>query len=110
LKVAHSRELKSSLKDKNQELNLRKREGSSRNGSQGSFSLLLSGQQPKGVGGGLFIAPTPKRAVGELFTGLVQWTALEADLNRTSPVKWLETRKKQFWNLVSTPDKSGGAL
>jgi hypothetical protein len=72
LKVAHSRKLKSSLKDKNQELNLRKRGGSSKNGSQGNFSLLMSGQQPKGAGGGQFIAPTPKRAVGELFTGLVQ--------------------------------------
>jgi hypothetical protein len=39
---------------------------------KGVFSLLLSGQQPKGVGGGLFIAPTPKRAIGELFTGLVR--------------------------------------
>jgi hypothetical protein len=46
LKVAHSRELKSSLKNKNQDLDLREREESSSFGSQGSFFYFLRGQQP----------------------------------------------------------------
>jgi hypothetical protein len=35
-------------------------------------------QQPKGAGGGPFIAPTSKRSIGELFTGKVRWTSAEA--------------------------------
>jgi hypothetical protein len=38
--VAHSRELNSSLKDKNQDLDLREREESKNFGSQGSFSIF----------------------------------------------------------------------
>jgi hypothetical protein len=48
---------------------------------------------PRGVGWGLFIAPATKRAIGELFTGQVQCTSLEAG------VKSLEAGL--------TPDKSG---
>jgi hypothetical protein len=53
-------------------VNLRDRGESSRNESQGSFSCLLSGQWPQGVGGGLFIVPTTKRVVGRLPTGQVR--------------------------------------
>jgi hypothetical protein len=53
-------------------VHLRKRGESSRNESQGSFSCFLRGQWPQGVGGGLFIAPTTKRAIGRLSTGQVQ--------------------------------------
>jgi hypothetical protein len=42
---------------------------------------FLSGQPPWGVGRGLFIVPTSKRAAGEFFTGQVRWTSLEADRN-----------------------------
>jgi hypothetical protein len=72
LKVAHSRELKSSLKNKNQDLDLREREESSSFGSQGSFFYFLRGQQPYGVVGGIFIAPTSKGVIGELFTEQVR--------------------------------------
>jgi hypothetical protein len=34
--------------------------------------VSLSGQRSKGVGGGLFIAPTSKRVIRELFTELVR--------------------------------------
>jgi hypothetical protein len=39
--------------------------------------MILSGQQPKGAGRDLFIAPTSKGAVGEL---QVWWTSLEASI------------------------------
>jgi hypothetical protein len=39
----------------------------------GSVLHFLSGQQLKGVGGGLFISPTLKRVIGESFIGLVRW-------------------------------------
>jgi hypothetical protein len=57
-----------------------------------SFAFL-SGQQLKGVGGGLFIVPTSKRAIEESFTRLVQCCSLEVSLDwtclvhRTSPVR-----------------------
>jgi ribose 5-phosphate isomerase len=34
--------------------------------------LFLSGQHYKGVGGGVFIAPTTNRVIGKRFTGLVR--------------------------------------
>jgi hypothetical protein len=46
--VAHSRELKSSLKDKNQDLDLREREESKNFGSQGSFSIFWVANGPRG--------------------------------------------------------------
>jgi hypothetical protein len=40
--------------------------------------IFLSGQQLKGVGGGLFIVPTSKAPLGEFFTEQVRWTSLKA--------------------------------
>jgi hypothetical protein len=51
LKVAHSRELKSSLKNKDQDWTQRERGENSSFGSQEGVSCFLSGQWPKGVGG-----------------------------------------------------------
>jgi hypothetical protein len=38
-------------------------------------SYFLSGQQPKGVCGGLFIAPTSKEPLEDSFTRQVRWTS-----------------------------------
>jgi hypothetical protein len=69
--VAHSRKLKSSLKNKNQGLELRER------GAQIWISRwvfdFISGQQPYGIGERLFIVTTSKRVVGRVFIGLVRW-------------------------------------
>jgi hypothetical protein len=39
----------------------------------------MSGQQPYGIGGGLFIAPIAKEPVEESSTEQVRWASLEAD-------------------------------
>jgi hypothetical protein len=83
LKMEHSRELKSSLKDKNQELNLRKRGGSSRNGSQGSFFTFAKWPTTQGGRWESIYSPHPKKS---------HWGAF----HRTCP--------------VSPLDKSGGRL
>jgi hypothetical protein len=54
-------------------VNLRERGESSRNGYQGCFSHLLSGQRPKGVGGRSIYSPHLKKSRWEAF-------------HRTSPV------------------------
>jgi hypothetical protein len=66
--LVHSRELKSSLKNKNQDLDLRKRE--KRAQSLDIKEAFWFSEWPTALGGrwGLFIAPTLKRAIGELFT------------------------------------------
>jgi hypothetical protein len=64
LKVAHSRELKSSLKNKNQDLSLREREERAQALDLRKLFVILNGQQPKGIGGGLFIVSTLKRVLG----------------------------------------------
>jgi hypothetical protein len=65
--VAHSRELKSSLKDKNQDLDLTERgRGELKLWISKSAFDFLSGKQPYGVGGGLFIIYTSKESLGEL--------------------------------------------
>jgi hypothetical protein len=55
-----------------QELDLRERDRGAQDWILGRVLLFLSGQEPKEVGGGLFIVPTIKRAVGGRFTGLVR--------------------------------------
>jgi hypothetical protein len=66
----------------------------------GEALLFLSAQGLKGVGGGLFIVLTSKRAAGESFhrTSLVG--------HQTSPVK--HSRSQSMPNLFGPPDKSGG--
>jgi hypothetical protein len=70
--VAHSRKLKSFLKNKDQDLDLRERERGPEVLDLQECFAFLSSQQLKGTGGGLFVAPTSKRAIGKTFTGLVR--------------------------------------
>jgi hypothetical protein len=69
--VAHSRELKSSLKNKIQDWGLRER-GELKLWISRKLFMILSGQRPKGVSGGLFIVPTSKRVIGRLSTEQVR--------------------------------------
>jgi hypothetical protein len=69
--MAHSRDLKSSLKNKNQDLDLREREESSSFGSQGIFSSFWVAYDPRGSWGYIY-SPYLKRAIG----GIFHWTSL----------------------------------
>jgi hypothetical protein len=126
--VAHSRELESSLKNKNLDLDLREREGGAQTlDLKGCFDFL-SGQQPKGLGGGLFVVSTSKELLGRIFTRLVQWghqtSLLELSrsqsrsqtwlVHQTSPVRRLSKLILRLWKSVQgqtspvpTPHKSG---
>jgi hypothetical protein len=68
--VAHSRELTSYVKNKNQDLNLRERGECSSFGSQRSFSFF-EWPTTLGVRWGSIYIPHLKRAVG----GIVHWTS-----------------------------------
>jgi hypothetical protein len=66
-------ELKSSLKNKDPIFWILGRERGSQYWILARVLIFLSGQQSKGVGGGLFIVPTKTEPLGKGFTRLVQW-------------------------------------
>jgi hypothetical protein len=80
-------------------------EGAQAFGSQREF-LFSKWLTTKGVGGGLFIAPTSKEPLQESFIGQVRWTSLEVGR------KFLEAgfRPDKFgeglWKPVDSPDRS----
>jgi hypothetical protein len=73
--VAHSRELESSLNNKNQSLKLKERVKGPQTLELKRCFDFLCGQRPKGGGGvgeGLFTVPTLKEQFGRVFTEIVR--------------------------------------